>query len=204
MEEEKFNLNKIISEFDKRNLELEKRGLEFERRNLELDEKLSALTITHLNLRRGVLEERRISARSGQKKDPKTTIIRNEIAHGGDILGDIKAIRYLETEEWAYIAEYKEDFQQVYTISFSKASEILQYPSEVIRAFDILASIRELHVWQGTLLAADRETIRSLATEITMVAQTIGEDRLHNYFKKNRDMQEKFNELNKLYRKGWE
>ncbi|KAK2731305.1 hypothetical protein FQN57_003455 [Myotisia sp. PD_48] len=222
MNEEKLKLNKILSEFDKRNSELDKRNsaldktlleiwqrnsaldktiLEIRQTNLELGENLSTLTIAHINLRRGVLEDRRISTRRGQKKDRKTAIIRNEIAHGGDILGDIKAIQYLEAQEWGHVAEYKENFQQVYTISFDKASEILRYPSEVIQAFNILASVGELYVWQGTLRAGDRETIERLATDITMVAQTTREDSLHNYFKENRDIQEKFDELNKLYRK---
>ncbi|KAK2743931.1 hypothetical protein FQN57_004554, partial [Myotisia sp. PD_48] len=203
MEDQLLEIKGLVESLQEKNLKLEKdvSNLEKDASNLEKD--LLSRTEAHISLRRGVLEERRIFNRNRLQKDRKTTSTRNDIAHGGDILGDIKAIQYVEAQGWGYVAEYKEDFQQAYTISFYDAStRVPLYPQEAIRAFNILASIRELHAWQSRLIAADREIIEKLAMEITKIAQSAREDELsllREHFKNNGDVQEKFNEMSRLF-----
>lgn len=142
------------------------------------------------------MEERRVSKQSRGRKDKQITTDRNEIAHGGDIIGDIQAIQCAEKDGSRYVPEYK-DFLAVYKIPFDDAvAKTPSYPEKVIRAFDIRASIHDLHEWHGSEIANDRQAIQDLAKEIIEAASNT-KDRAPGHFN---DIEKKFHEMDQLFR----
>ena len=116
----------------------------------------------------------------------------------GVTYGDIKAIQHVQNEGLAYVAEYKRDFFfLVYGIEFDDAAAKLpSFPWGVIRAFDVLASVRELHAWERH---AARQTVESLAKEITEAALDADADQLATRFQGDGDLAEKVRELDRLF-----
>lgn len=146
------------------------------------------------------MEDRRIDNRGLQCKDRETTIVRNEVAHGGDILSDIKTIQHVQENGLRYASEYKEDFQSAYGIAFNDAvAKTPSYPQEVIRAFDIRVSLLERKSWQDEAVQEDRANIEKLAAEIIKAA--LGEEReqLQTRFEKG-DLSEKFIRMDRMFK----
>ncbi|PGH19123.1 hypothetical protein AJ80_04201 [Polytolypa hystricis UAMH7299] len=178
----------------------EKESAAMKKENAEMKEELSISMKASISLRRGVLEERRVANREGEQKDRQIAIIRNEIAHGGDIVGDIRAIQYCEEQRMRRVSEYKEDFSQTYGIAFNDAAtKAPLYPSKVIRAFDILASVRELHAWKGDKVRISRKAIEEIATEIIDAAKCTEQDKLLARLGEGGDLLEKCDEMVRLF-----
>lgn len=123
------------------------------------------------------------------------------VSHGGDILGDIDAILYVEKHGLPYVAEYKEDFPKAYGIEFDEALDKLpSFPQkEVIEAFNILASVRELYTWKALRVQIKRRRIEQLAIEITKEAMETDINQLPERFEKGGDLAEKFSEMLRLF-----
>ncbi|EER25120.1 hypothetical protein CPC735_017220 [Coccidioides posadasii C735 delta SOWgp] len=185
-----------IETLQTQNATLEKKNTVLEKDTAALQNDLSTSRKVHIGVRHGVLEERRISNRAGVRKDRETTSIRNEIAHGGDIIGDIKTIEYAQEQQLPYVAEYKEDFQKVYRVSFDEAlTQAPSYPPEAIRAFDILASVSELYAWQAPDQQGRREILEKQATKIIEAALSTEKNQLQARFGNRGDLRVAFNEM---------
>lgn len=118
---------------------------------------------------------------------------RNVIAHGGDILGDLQALQYVEENGLKYVTEYKDDFQKAYNIRFDEAlGKLLSFPHKVIWAFDILASVRELQIWNREHLQSTKERIEWLASEIITAALGTDINQLPARFGKDDDLAVKY------------
>lgn len=156
-----------------------------------------------LSLRCGVLEERRIARREQSLIGKEKTTIRNEIAHGGDILGDVEAMKYVEAHRRLHVGEYKDDFQDAYGLPFDEALVKLPlFSQEVIRAFDVLASVRELNMWQKSEVQNNRATIQQLASEITKAALNADIDQFPECFERNDELMEKYDKMDMLFIAG--
>ncbi|KKZ60138.1 hypothetical protein EMCG_05060 [[Emmonsia] crescens] len=199
-------LKKESTALKKTSTALEKKSTALEMKSTVLENELSISRKVHIGIRHGVLKERRISNRAGvckARKDRKTTIIRNEIAHGGDIIGDIKAIQYAQEERKPYVAEYKEDFEKVYQVSFDDAlTQASSYPLEAIRAFNILASVSELYAWQACDQQNHRQTIEEQATKIIKAVLSTKQKELQARFGNEGDLEVVFNEMVGLFMTG--
>ncbi|QVM13111.1 hypothetical protein D8B26_007727 [Coccidioides posadasii str. Silveira] len=192
-----------IETLQTQNATLEKKNTVLEKDTAALQNDLSTSRKVHIGVRHGVLEERRISNRAGVRKDRETTSIRNEIAHGGDIIGDIKTIEYAQEQQLPYVAEYKEDFQKVYRVSFDEAlTQAPSYPPEAIRAFDILASVSELYAWQAPDQQGRREILEKQATKIIEAALSTEKNQLQARFGNRGDLRVAFNEMVGLFMAG--
>lgn len=158
------------------------------------------MTDAHISLRRGVLEDRRITNRRGSHKDRTTVRVRNEVAHCGDILGDVKTIQHVVEHGRLHASEYMTDFCHVYGISFWDAlTKLPQYPPEVIRAFDIRVSVHELYGWQEPTAHANLVLIEQLATQIIAAASSTVVDHLQARFKSGGDLEQAFNQMSGLF-----
>lgn len=101
----------------------------------------------------------------------RATLVRSGVAHGGDIINDIKAIQYVQEQELPYTLEYKEDFHSAYGVSFDEAvTKASSYPPEVIRALDVRVSLRERGPWQAHAAEETRLEVEKLASEIVEAA----------------------------------
>lgn len=100
--------------------------------------------------RLSVFEERRVWwwHRGGKLKS--ITQPRNASVHGGDIEADLYTIREAESEGLKHVGAYKYCFRQAYGIEVGPAlTAIKSSPQRLVKAFDILASVRELKSWSG-------------------------------------------------------
>nr|KMM71963.1 ABC transporter [Coccidioides posadasii RMSCC 3488] len=171
-----------IETLQTQNATLEKKNTVLEKDTAALQNDLSTSRKVHIGVRHGVLEERRISNRAGVRKDRETTSIRNEIAHGGDIIGDIKTIEYAQ--------------EQQLPVSFDEAlTQAPSYPPEAIRAFDILASVSELYAWQAPDQQGRREILEKQATKIIEAALSTEKNQLQARFGNRGDLRVAFNEM---------
>jgi hypothetical protein len=123
------------------------------------------------------LQERRISRRAYlSRRDRDYTVVRNgnEVAHGGDILGDIAVMCRLNWVHMQFFADYEEDFKAVYGIHFVEACRKLS-PShpKIVRIFNIVASIRELFMWRTSSRAEARRDIDCIATLIINIVREL-------------------------------
>ena len=120
-------------------------------------------------------------------------LLRNEIAHGGDILGDTNAIEYAQRRRHPNIDEYEADFQDSYSIPFSEAAaKISSFPPELIRTFDYLASVRELNLWQQPTVRTVRAAVEGRATRIIRRALEMDAGALQACFENGGELEQEF------------
>ncbi|TQB69052.1 hypothetical protein MPDQ_002380 [Monascus purpureus] len=171
----------------------------------DIQKKVSVLKAAHRALRHGVLEERRITNRKQLSSARQRRIVRgrNMIAHGGDILGDLEAIRYVEENGLPYVTEYKDDFQKAYGLRFSKAlAKLPSFPEQVIRTFNILASVRELSMWRECKtrkVKRKRDAIQTLASEIIKAALDADISQLAACFEEGGNLAKKYSKMERLF-----
>ena len=153
----------------------------------------------------GVLEDRRVKKRDmpPRDRDRTTMLLRNEIAHGGDILGDIKAIEYAQRRMFPNIDEYEEDFEGTYSIPFSEATaKISSFPRELIQTFDCLASVRELNHWQQPTAQPVRAAVEVRATRIISTALEADAGALQACFENGGELDQEFSQMEHLFVTG--
>jgi hypothetical protein len=69
------------------------------------------------------------------------------------------------------LSEYVDDFKSAYSISFAEASsKISAFPSRLIRTFNILASVRELHAWKQPAAGECHRLVEREALDIIRMA----------------------------------
>lgn len=157
----------------------------------------------HTWVRYGVLEDRRISNGIEIRKDPIITISRNEVAQGGDIIGDIQAIKYAQAQNLLYIEEYKNGFQNAYGIPFDEAlTQVPSYPPEAIKTFNIFASISEVRHWQHWEQRQSRGIIKQQAIKIINAVLGTERAQLKARFGSEGDLRETFDGMVRLYMNG--
>ncbi|KAF3492226.1 uncharacterized protein GIQ15_01743 [Arthroderma uncinatum] len=158
---------------------------------------VSSFRASQVALRRGFLEEIRTLGGTLSAKDKDIMVFRNEVAHGGDICGDVEAIRYVEDHGLAYAPQYKEAFCRVYGVQFHEIWTTVQsYPQEAIRTFDILASVRCLYSWRQD---QSREEIERLALDIIRTVMSTDVMKLPACFGQKGPLQKKFERVDWLF-----
>ncbi|EEP77616.1 predicted protein [Uncinocarpus reesii 1704] len=188
-----------IGMLEKQSGALDEKYTALEERSMSLEEKYKMLEERSMSLEEKykMLEERSMSLRE------KTSVLDNHIAGGGDILGDIMTIQYCQEQQLPYVAEYKEDFQKAYRIAFDKALiEAPSYPPEVIRAFDIWASVHELSAWQAHDNKATREDIKKQAAGIIDAALSTEKNQLEARLGNGGDLRVAFDTMVRLFTAG--
>lgn len=72
---------------------------------------------------------------------------RNEVVHGGNIVGDLRVLEFLKIEIPERYDSIREAFEAWYEISFQYEDQIVHAPELIIDAFDTLASAKSLFKW---------------------------------------------------------
>ncbi|PGH12598.1 hypothetical protein AJ80_06656 [Polytolypa hystricis UAMH7299] len=194
--EEGFSVMDILKKIEDDMLEIKSSIKVIEGEHAVIKEELSYLTGRPIIQRWKVLDARRISYRNRLHKGIQTATIHDEIAYGGDMLGDIKTIQYVQDIS-SRSSEYKEDFHQAYGIPFDEALvKVPSWPHKVERAFDIRASLHDLHAWQAR---DSRSIIQQQATQIIEAALSTENDQLQARFQDGGDLQEIFIEMDLLF-----
>ncbi|EEP82321.1 predicted protein [Uncinocarpus reesii 1704] len=81
----------------------------------------------------------------------------NRVAHGGNIVFDLKAIEYACRTGANHCQDYKTDFGAVYWIPFDRAvTSIKTFPRELIRICNTVASVEELYQYRNSKYQTDR------------------------------------------------
>ncbi|TQB76652.1 hypothetical protein MPDQ_007047 [Monascus purpureus] len=167
-----------------------------------------AISQNRKKLRFGALESRRALIRCLELYERDSAVVnsRNEVAHGGDIVGDIQAIELAKTYKPKYVAAYKEDFLKVYGIPYSEAARnVYHYPHQVIKAFDIRCSLMEMDKWDRHDMKTLKNKIHDLAQQIINDASDIGDvHQLKQKFEKGGSLLPVFEQMNIQYAKGGE
>lgn len=90
----------------------------------------------------------------------------------------------------------------MYRISFDEAlARYESYPVEIIRAFDILASITDLNFWWTSVFERRRKLVEALAAQIVDAALGTEQSQLQARFEQG-DLQRVFSEMGRLFVAG--
>jgi hypothetical protein len=72
---------------------------------------------------------------------------KNEIIHGGDIVGDLEVLGFLKTEILERYDSTQKAFEAWYEISLEYRDQIVHAPELIIRTFDTLANTKSHRKW---------------------------------------------------------
>lgn len=80
---------------------------------------------------------------------------RNEVVHGGNIVGDLRVLEFLKTEIPERYGSIRAAFEVWYEISFQYKDRIVHAPELIIEAFDTLANTKSLFKWSKNRKSRD-------------------------------------------------
>lgn len=120
-----------------------------------------------LQIRHSVVEDRRLRTSNGTKDREynDARVQRNTLVHGGDIINDLEVIRRATVDHPDRRAVDYAGILYAYGITFREAVNVTPTaPQELIKTFDIRASVIELYHWQG--IPARQQKVRHIADKI--------------------------------------
>ncbi|PGH05377.1 hypothetical protein AJ80_08345 [Polytolypa hystricis UAMH7299] len=168
--------------------------------NEKLRKQVKQLSYTRIGLRRAALIARRRAA-IGRAAESDARHANNRNIYAGDIVGDIEAMQFSsalastleERADW----RYEHDFQNAYGICYGLALRLIpNLPVHVVRAFDILATVRELCEWKDN---PAKQRVEHLAKHIVDELTYNDEDKRLEEALKGNNLLIKLNRLEELY-----